>query len=449
MRKLILIAILTMLASPVRAATYYVGTTGNDSNAGTTSASPWKTIQHAANVMAPGDVTEVLAGKYAERVYVSRAGSASQPIVFEAQPNAIVQMQGFEILNGANYIQVIGFEITGASHIAGDIEHSFGILWEGANGLIQDNNIHDLCAEGIMMGWTGNDSDPTVAHNEILNNRITHAEMAGIEVDGQNNSVLGNDIDTTLQFPIGCPARPSADADGMRAFGSGHLIEKNVIHGMLLGTTATPSAHTDCLQTWGPLSNTTFEGNLCYFPAIAGTATSASGNSAATIDNSSGLVQHVWIFNNVFSTMRQGANVMADGPTALSDFEFVNNTLVNIAQEGVLTESLTGAIIENNIFYNVGTGLGGGDSYFCDNGKSTYTLSANDFWVTSGSPGTWPQNYPHLQVNPGFIDPQSNQYQLSATSPLIGQGQTVTNVTIDAQGSPRPAGAYDVGAFQH
>ena len=125
--------VLMAVASPARAASYYVGTLGNDSAAGTSRVAPWKTIQHAANTMVPGDVAVVLGGKYPERVYVSKSGTAAKPIAFEADLNSIVQMQGFEIRKGANYIQVVGFEITNTSHVAGDIEHAFGILWQGSS----------------------------------------------------------------------------------------------------------------------------------------------------------------------------------------------------------------------------------------------------------------------------------------------------------------------------
>src|SRR5438445_11089247 len=46
---------------------YYVSTTGNDANAGTLSA-PWRTIQHAANSVHPGDTVQVEGGVYNETV---------------------------------------------------------------------------------------------------------------------------------------------------------------------------------------------------------------------------------------------------------------------------------------------------------------------------------------------------------------------------------------------
>jgi len=445
--KTLAVLFLMICASPALATTYYVTATGSDSNNGKTVSTAWATIQHSASTMKPGDMVLVKQGKYPERVYVTTSGTAAAPITFEADTNSEVQVEGFEI-KGANYIQVIGFDITGTSHTAGDTEHMFGILWQGSNGLIQDNYIHDICAEGIMMGWTGNLSDPTVSNNEIVSNRIVRSEMAGLEVDGQYNSVVGNSISDILQFPVGCPSRTGADADGMRAFGTGHLLSHNQITGIAYGTVTNPAPHSDCLQTWGPLSNTIFEANVCTFPAVGGTLSSASGNEAGNIDNSAGAISHVWMSNNVFSTMRQGPSVTSYGGTPLLDFEFINNTMDNVAQEALITKGITSAVFENNIFYNVGVGFGGGDSFLSDNGSSTYTLSNNDFWVTSGSPGTYPQNYTHLNFDPQFIDEPDGYYELGASSALLAQGATVSSITHDIDGTTRPSGLYDIGAFQ-
>jgi hypothetical protein len=446
--KRLFVLILILFASPASATSYFVSVSGKDTNTGRSTTAAWATIQHASITMRAGDNVTVLAGKYPERVYVTRSGSSTAPITFAADPTAIVQVQGFEI-QGANYIQVVGFDITGTSRTSGDTEHMFGILWQGSFGLIQNNYIHDLCAEGVMMGWTGNPTDPTVANNQILNNRIERVEMAGIEVDGKNNSVTGNSIEATLQFPVGCPARNGADADGIRAFGTGHLINHNHIYGIQFGTATNPVPHADCFQSWGPLTTTTFDANNCSFPSIGGSATSAEGNEAGNFDNSSGTVQHVWMINNVFKTMRQGPSVTNYGGSSLLDFQFINNTMDNVAQQGLITKGLASALIENNIFYNVGTGFGGGDSFLADDGTSTYTLAANDFWVTNGSPGTWPQNYQHLQANPQFIDEPDGVYGLLAASSLIGQGVTVNSVTHDFDGSSRTAaGGYDIGAYE-
>lgn len=47
---------------PAHAATYYVATTGNNSNPGTSS-KPWKTVAYAVDKMVAGDTTYVRGGR--------------------------------------------------------------------------------------------------------------------------------------------------------------------------------------------------------------------------------------------------------------------------------------------------------------------------------------------------------------------------------------------------
>src|SRR5882762_7906258 len=71
---------------------YYVSPTGSDSNAGT-SAAPFQTIQHAANVVNPGDMVIVRDGTYnagvsgvgSKLIVMSRGGTAANHVVFAAE----------------------------------------------------------------------------------------------------------------------------------------------------------------------------------------------------------------------------------------------------------------------------------------------------------------------------------------------------------------------------
>lgn len=56
-------------------ATYYVSTTGNNSNSGS-QVSPWLTIGHAENVVQAGDTVFIEGGTYAERVWMNVSGNA-------------------------------------------------------------------------------------------------------------------------------------------------------------------------------------------------------------------------------------------------------------------------------------------------------------------------------------------------------------------------------------
>ncbi len=86
---------------PVRclfAATYYVSqTTGNDSYAPTQAtnlATPWQTIQQAANNVVPGDTVLIRAGTYRETVSVPLSGTSNAPITFEGYSNEVAVVSG-------------------------------------------------------------------------------------------------------------------------------------------------------------------------------------------------------------------------------------------------------------------------------------------------------------------------------------------------------------------
>ncbi|WP_167859324.1 carbohydrate binding domain-containing protein [Paenibacillus cymbidii] len=86
-------------ATPASAAgaTYYVATNGSDSNPGTFD-SPFRTIQHAADVTAPGDTVLIRGGTYRETVNVTQSGTASEPIVFAPYEDESVTISGADLV---------------------------------------------------------------------------------------------------------------------------------------------------------------------------------------------------------------------------------------------------------------------------------------------------------------------------------------------------------------
>ena len=88
----------------VQANTYYVSTvTGNDSNSAIQAkslATPWKTIQQAANNMTAGDTCLIESGTYRELVTVSTSGSLNAPITFQSDTGQSVMISGAEAITG-------------------------------------------------------------------------------------------------------------------------------------------------------------------------------------------------------------------------------------------------------------------------------------------------------------------------------------------------------------
>src|SRR5688572_13589961 len=95
-------------------AVLYVAPTGSDGSAGT-SAAPWRTLQHAAGRVAPGDTVIVRAGDYAG-FDLRTDGTAAAPITFRADSGARITARnpvtadGIN-LEGASWVVIQGFTV--------------------------------------------------------------------------------------------------------------------------------------------------------------------------------------------------------------------------------------------------------------------------------------------------------------------------------------------------
>src|SRR4051794_36871225 len=79
-------SVLLLIVSTTHAAlasTYYVSATGNDLNAGSSSA-PWQTIQKAASAMVAGDSVLIGDGDYAGGITPDESGTSDAPITYKA-----------------------------------------------------------------------------------------------------------------------------------------------------------------------------------------------------------------------------------------------------------------------------------------------------------------------------------------------------------------------------
>ena len=89
-----------LLPSQANAANYYVATNGSDTGAGTL-ASPYKTIQEAANVAQAGDNVYVRGGTYRETVTVAHSGTSSAPITFQPYNNEQATVSGLDVVGSS------------------------------------------------------------------------------------------------------------------------------------------------------------------------------------------------------------------------------------------------------------------------------------------------------------------------------------------------------------
>jgi parallel beta-helix repeat protein len=98
----LLTGLLLFLSPALRAATYYVDSlNGNDSNSGTSSSSPWRTLAKiSSSKFAPGDVILLRKGsQWREQLNFPSSGSENSPIVIDAYGQGELP-----VINGANLV---------------------------------------------------------------------------------------------------------------------------------------------------------------------------------------------------------------------------------------------------------------------------------------------------------------------------------------------------------
>src|SRR6202171_2226293 len=158
-RLLVLTGVLTLFGQCASAATYYVSTTGSDSNPGTL-ASPFRHLTTAAaTATQPGETVIVMDGTYDNEgivapnvvVILYYSGTAGNPITFRAQN------RGKAILDSMNSSTTTSCD--GASAYFGLKTASFIV--------IQGFVIHRGCASGIQTNGAAHDI--TIRWNEIRN----------------------------------------------------------------------------------------------------------------------------------------------------------------------------------------------------------------------------------------------------------------------------------------
>ena len=177
-----------LLPSPLRPSTgttFYVSTSGSDSNPGTPTA-PWRTIQKALNVLLPGQQALVRAGTYTQDLVMSRSGTASAPITVAAYPGETVVLHAASITGDTYPIQITGayFRLQGFV-----IENGLGTsdanvyFWGSANHIeLSGNEIRYGQDQGVF-------ADNTTSYLQILGNRIHDNGWNHVQGQHQSHSI--------------------------------------------------------------------------------------------------------------------------------------------------------------------------------------------------------------------------------------------------------------------
>jgi parallel beta-helix repeat protein len=404
------------LESRVALSTFYVATNGNDGGSGGKS-TPWLTLQHAVNTIHPGDTILVESGTYVG-CRIGNSGTASAVctlqtdvgahVVLDAagpnnKHNSILEVENFS--HNVDYWTIGGFEVSGSAHYGIDIRNTDHIT-------IQNCTVHNSAETGIFTAF----SNYALVQNNTSYNNGEHGIYFSNTCTGptaRSNTLYGNkDSGIHMNGDI---------SQGGTGIITGALIEKNTIHDN--GTTGGSGINCDGVQ------NSTFQNNLLYNSL-------ASGISLYRIDAGGASINNIVVNNTVL--------VASSGRWALN-----------------IQNGSTGNTVYNNIFYNNGS-YRGSISISSDSlpgFTSNYNAVMNRFTTDGGNTvltlAQWQaqtgQDKNSIISSPSqlFVNPSSNDYHLSSTSPAIDKGTSKDAPATDKDGYPRPYGkGFDIGCYE-
>lgn len=269
----------------IQAETYYVATTGNDSNPGTEN-QPFLTIAHAVDSMVAGDTTYVKEGTYNEGIIrFKRSGTQTAPIKLLNYPNQsptihfidpnsyhkilIQNEKGYK--NAMGWITIEGFELTNG--------------WEGIkaynlhDSIIRRNWIHgsnNLGRPGIL----GNGTRILIDRNVINDNGIVNVGH-GIYMNGTAITITNNLIYDNGHYGIQMNGSPSSYYDPTKHAGPEFAVSENWV---IANNTFAYQKGKSGITVWGSTcNNARIENNIFYENAVA---SSAHANGIAFVGTS-------------------------------------------------------------------------------------------------------------------------------------------------------------------
>ena len=477
---------------------FYVSTTGADSNPGTQTA-PWRTIQHAADTVRAGSTVNVRGGVYEELVSIKASGNATDGfITFRSYPGetavldaehfapdgrsaiwtihnkSYVRIEGFEVRNyrtAEHRLVPLGISVMGAgSHIellknnVHHIEQTFNgrdAPGHGANGfgiavygtdaktpiselVLDGNEVHHLktgSSESLVVN--GNVTNFRITHNVVHDNNNIGIDVIGFErtapdpaVDQARDGVVSGNLVYSITSR-GNPAYGNEqNSDGIYVDGGTRiLIEQNVMHDVDFGIELA-SEHKDRSTSYITARN-----NLIYHCHTAGVSIGGYAPERGHTDHST-------VVNNTF---------------------YENDTSRTGSGEFQMQWNMADNVFANNVVYAGADCLIAANKSQVEKQQPPVTIDHNLYYCASGSNGSkWEQfparvtgfdNYVRLTGNdrhsrfldPHFVDAAANDFHLRSDSPAIAAGRTdgVPVGELDLEGSPRVrSGKIDIGCYQ-
>ena len=448
---LLLFSLLIANGLSVRAATWYVATTGHDNNAGTLAA-PLKTLPKAIEKAAPGDIIELRGGTYTSqeiRVPKNNLTIRSYPGEW-AIIRAVVNVEDISACIWYNEPETTGGTLERLEIIGG---YYYGIKFEtnwdwdnsvpfaqrhGASNItVRDCKIHDTGRDGIKL-------TPACANISILNCEIYNTGKGPGAVQDLNAEGIDN-VNAPNLTVRGCHIHHTATT-GIYVKGGGRncVIEQNTVEncgegGIYLGFyTDAEWFDTDSNPTYFENINGLIVNNLVRNTKHAGIGLWGAKDAQVyhnTVING-GQDEHAALFFNTGDVWVDD-NTTAHPPSQnvrVQNNIFVQSAAQDLAIVRVRPAALAGNqnIIDNNFYFDPNGAV------FMDDGLTWEELTLAQWKAQS-----------FRDLHSFDTDPTLDATgHLQASSPCIGKATAIPTVKLDIDGGLRD-GSPDVGADEH
>lgn len=390
---------------------FYVARNGDDFWEGSAE-NPWYTLQHAADMVQPGDTVIVRAGTYTGfDIRVAAIADAlvrfmAEPGVRIAYPNEVTGQDGINIENAA-YVVVSGFSVEGMPRAGIRAAVSDHIT-------VQDCSCFDNGVWGIFSGFAENF---TLERNVCVESDEQH----GIYVSNSSDHPLvrGNVLAGNAACGLHMNGDISMGGDGVISFA---VVEGNVVFDN--GTAGGSGINCDGVQ------DSLIQNNLLYL-------NHASGISLYQIDGGAPSTGNT-VRNNTVVQAEDGRWCM-NLINAAVDNNVVNNIFYTWHNwRGSLrydADSLAGLFSDNNIIF---------DRITIDDGSSVISRAQ---WQADSGQDAHSIIVDETQFNQLFVQ---SLLQPGTGSPALNAGSVDDAPPTDIAGALRPQGSgVDIGAWEY
>ncbi|MER5402121.1 sigma-70 family RNA polymerase sigma factor [Streptomyces sp. NPDC002599] len=416
------------LPAKAPAPTYFVSSSGSDSNPGTSAGSPFRTLQRAADLAGPGDVVAVMNGTYTEPrkgsnvLTIKRSGRPGAPITFTAYPghrpvlNPKTAWNGISVY-GASHIVIKNLEVKGnnAALSLADAERS-------SSKTDPTYNTNCISVE------KNRESGTFPHHIDIIGNLVHGCPGGGISaIEADHVNIIGNHVHSNAWFTVygtsGISILTPRDTGGGAPRTYKIRITGNRVH------------DNETKVKW--------EGCRCYSDGNGIIVDTTKGDPARGRPAYNG---RVLVANNI-SYDNGGSGIHAyksQHVDIVHNTAYLNgrSTRIKTPYANIFAHDSTDVRLLNNIAY--------GRPGQTTNSKSRNVNVTYDYNVYFGGKAPETKGPHDIIADPKFTAPGKSpnaDFRLTKGSPAIGSATPFPAISTDVTGTTRKGGTPDRGAY--